>query len=116
MSLEDFFVQDDKDAIRSLIKRRRLQMLIHSAIYYDMDDCIIDDHTWQKWADELTVLQREHPDCCKIDKTWDHYFKDWDGSTGNHLPHRHPWVHAKATYLLNMAIEERRRRDLPSEE
>lgn len=100
MSLEAFFEVEDKDKIKELIKRRRLQMLVHSAIYYDLDDEIISDHQWQAWADELTKLQEENPDCLQVDKSFDHYFVDWNGSTGNHLPHRHPWVRAKAEYLL----------------
>ena len=42
-------------------------MLVHSYIYYHMDDSIILDTTWQEWADELTKLQTDNPKCCKID-------------------------------------------------
>ncbi len=74
-------------------------MLIHSCIYYQMDDNVISDHKWQEWADELQKLQQEHPDKCNID-FFDYEFRDWDGATGTHLPLRHPWVYAKATWLL----------------
>jgi hypothetical protein len=60
-------------------------MLVHSYIYYHMDDSIILDTTWQEWADELTKLQANNPKCCKIG-FYDKEFKDWDGSTGMHLP------------------------------
>jgi hypothetical protein len=104
MSLDSFFEEDidDKAAIKELIKRRRLQMLIHSAIYYDLNSQIITDDEWQRWADELQKLQTENPDCIKID-CWDGWFKDWDGATGAHLPHRHPWVREKAMYMLELS-------------
>jgi hypothetical protein len=66
-----------------------------------MDASIISDDQWQQWADELEVLQKENPKYMKID-FFDHEFKDWDGTTGSHLPHRHPWVHAKSKYILDI--------------
>lgn len=102
MSLDALFESEEKDVdqIKQKIKQRRAQMLIHSCIYYELDDNIISDHKWQHWADELEVLQRENPDCCKLD-FYDWNFKDWTGATGNHLPHRDPWVNAQARWLLN---------------
>jgi len=73
------------DEIKTLIKRRRGQMLVHSYLYYEMDTSVIDDDTWQRWADELTTLQNKYPQCCKL-CYYDKEFKDWDGSTGMHLP------------------------------
>lgn len=104
MSLEQFFdapVEQTLQSVEEKIKQRRAQMLIHSCIYYEMDDCIISDHRWQRYADELEQLQRDNPDSCDI-KFFDAEFKDWDGSTGNHLPHRHPWVYAKAKYIMDV--------------
>jgi hypothetical protein len=102
MSLDALFESEevrDVEAIKAKIKQRRAQMLIHSCIYYELDDNVISDHKWQYWADELEVLQRENPDCCKLD-FYDWNFKDWTGATGNHLPHRDPWVNAQARWLL----------------
>jgi len=73
------------DEIKTLIRRRRAQMLVHSYMYYHMDESIVSDDTWQMWADELAKLQNDHPKCCKI-KYYDKEFIDWDGSTGMHLP------------------------------
>jgi NAD-dependent DNA ligase len=89
----------NSEEIKSKIKQRRAQMLVHSCLYYELNENIVDDHTWQKWADELEVLQREHPEECNI-KFFDYEFRDWDGSTGNHLNHRHPWTYDKAKKLL----------------
>lgn len=62
-------------------------MLVHSYLYYVMDHNIVDDGTWQKWADELTELQKEKHDIGFYDEA----FRDWNGSTGMHLP-RDQWI------------------------
>ena len=101
-SLEEFFEEKvDKNEVRSLIKRRRAQMLIHSCIYYELDNSIISDNQWQEWADHLEELQTENPDCCKIG-FFDFEFRDWTGATGNHLPLRDPWVISKARYIIDV--------------
>jgi hypothetical protein len=74
-----------QDEIKVLIRRRRAQMLVHSYLYYELDDSIISDDLWQQWANELEELQRKYPKLCKIEY-YDTIFKDWDGTTGNHLP------------------------------
>jgi NAD-dependent DNA ligase len=80
-------------------------MLVHSCIYYELNDNLVSDHQWQAWADELEKLQRDNPDCCKLN-FYDENFKDWTGATGNHLPHRDFWVLNKATYLLKIRVKE----------
>ena len=83
------------DPVVELIRQRRAQMLIHSCLYYEMNESIVTDHQWQAWANELAKLQQEHPDKCVIG-FFDEEFKDWDGSSGYHLPLRDPWVYGKA--------------------
>ncbi len=51
--------------IAELIHRRREQMLVHSYIYYQLNDNIIDDSTWSKWAMELQQLQKDYPEKVK---------------------------------------------------
>ena len=97
--LDRFFEQDDEEKIKELIKRRRLQMLVHSCIYYELNDNIWSDDKWQACADELQKLQTDYPHLCKID-CWDKEFEDWDGATGTHLPLRHSWVYNKANEIL----------------
>jgi hypothetical protein len=80
--------------VGSLIKRRRLQMLIHSCIYYELDTEIISDDKWQEWANELAILLKENPN--EYSDKYDEFFIDWDGTTGYNLPHRDPWVLGKA--------------------
>jgi hypothetical protein len=74
-----------QDEIKVLIRRRRAQMLVHSYLYYQLDDSIISDDLWQQWANELEKLQKSYPKLCKIEY-YDKIFQDWDGTTGNHLP------------------------------
>ena len=89
------------DPVVQLIRQRRAQMLIHSCLYYEMNESIISDHLWQALADELARLQKEHPDKCVIG-FYDNEFKEWDGSTGYHLPLRDPWVYGKAQQILKL--------------
>ena len=70
--------------IREKIKQRRLQLLVHSCIYYKLDRTIISDETWNRWSEELKQLQLKYPDYSK-EVEWYDAFKDWDGSTGAFL-------------------------------
>jgi hypothetical protein len=72
----------------ALILQRRNQMLVHSYLYYVLDTSIVSDDTWQRWADDLVALQRQHPGPVGF---FDAAFADWDGSTGMHLP-QNEWV------------------------
>ena len=84
---------------REIILQRRKQMAVHSCLYYMMDESIVSDDQWQRWADELERLQQAHPECMKIG-FMDSEFRDWTGATGAHLNHRHPWTYAKAQRVL----------------
>lgn len=70
--------------IQERIRQRRRQMLVHSYIYYELDQSIVSDTDWSKWAKELEQLQRDYP---KESSEVEYYeeFKDWDGSTGAFL-------------------------------
>ena len=87
------------DQIQALINQRRRQILVHSVIYYMMDDSIISDATWAKWAKELEELQRQYPDiaeqCVYADA-----FRGFDHSTGFNLPLLDVWANNKARQLL----------------
>ena len=74
-------------------------MLVHSYIYYEKDDNIVDDFTWQRWADELAELQDKNPDDCNIG-FYDKEFENWTGASGAFLPLRDPWVVSKAEKIL----------------
>lgn len=80
------------------VKMLRSAMLIHSYIYYSLDDSIITDHEWQQRADELVELQAQ----LFMPIGWyDAAFADWTGATGAHLPFD-LWVTGKAAYIMRL--------------
>lgn len=82
----------------ALIKRRRLQILVHSCLYYGMDESLVPDGTFDRWCRELVELQAAHPGA--YSDRFDAHFVDWDGVSGYDLPIRDPWVWNKAAYLI----------------
>ena len=88
-----------KTKIAELIKRRRLQILIHSCIYYEFNQNLVTDTQWSTWALELEQLQNKYPDIAK-QVIWADAFQDFDHSTGYNLPLRDPWVVGRARWLL----------------
>lgn len=84
------------------IKQRRAQILVHSCIYYELNDSIIEDAKFDEFARELVDLQSKYPEISE-QVEWHVHFKDFDGTTGYHLPLTHPWVVNKAKYLLRIS-------------
>lgn len=99
-----FEIEKPLQTIEEKIKQRRLQMLIHSYIYYELDKNIIDDSTWDKWAIELVKLQQENPIASKKVIYYEQ-FKDWDGSSGAFLEFDNK-IKKKAEYLLKIEGKE----------
>ena len=101
-TLDDFFAPIEDPMVNEIqtlsekIRQRRTQMLIHSYLYYVMDENVVDDGKWQEWADELVELQKQKKDIGFYDET----FADWSGATGTHLPFD-PWVIKRAKILIN---------------
>lgn len=90
-----------KKSITELLNRRRRQILVHSVIYYKMNDNLISDGTWSAWATELEELQAKYPEiAAKVPYAKE--FKDFDHSTGMNLPLDDPWAINKARQLLAM--------------
>jgi hypothetical protein len=65
------------------IARRRRQMLLHSCLYYRLDAPIVEDHVWTRWAQQLAGLQQKFGYRIGF---YDAVFRDWNGSSGFHLP------------------------------
>ena len=82
-----------------LIKRRRLQILVHSCIYYTLGDNIISDAQFDSWAKELEQLMEDNPGI--YSDRFDKDFDKWDSASGFDLPLRDPWVMGTAQHLLN---------------
>lgn len=99
MNIQKAGVNMTSEQIAATIKQRRLQLLVHSCIYYEFNQSIVDDVTWVKWAIELEQLQMAYP--VISDKVeWAEAFKDFDHSTGYNLPVRDPWVMRKARQIM----------------
>ena len=88
-----------EETAAEFIHRRRLQITIHSCIYYRMNENIISDHQWAAWAKELVEAQERFPAVAEK-QLWAKEFADFDGSTGFSLPINEPGVVAAARRLL----------------
>lgn len=87
--------------ISEKIQQRRLQILVHSYIYYELDQNIISDAQWSKWANDLVELQKKYPKEAESVMYADK-FKDFDGSTGMDLAYFDDFIVNRANYLLSM--------------
>ena len=86
------------DSIAAKIQQRRYQILVHSLLYYELDINLVSDAQWAEWARELAELQTTHSDIASR-VIFDDAFKNFDGSTGFHLPFRDEQV-VKIAYRL----------------
>ena len=98
MNTYDIFKGEDLE-IAELIQQRRLQILVHSCIYYEFNKNLISDKQWDEWAKELVTLQKDYPNI-SMKVMWFEEFKDFDATTGAFLPLRDAWVQTKAQQLL----------------
>ena len=92
------------EEIKAIIKRRRLQILVHSCIYYRFGDNIWSDYHYDCAGKELAKLQVEHPDLSKAVPEYYEWFKDYtpECTSGYQLPISKPEIVAKAEYLLRI--------------
>ncbi|UJF36578.1 DNA ligase LigA-related protein [Paenibacillus hexagrammi] len=54
---------DDFLTVATIMQRRR-QFLVHSFLYYVLDESFISDGQFNDWCRELIQLQADHPDLC----------------------------------------------------
>ena len=64
-----------KDVIESL----RRQILVHSCIYYVLDNNVISDKKYDTLSSNLVKLQQENPD---FEGMYHYVFDDFDNNTG----------------------------------
>lgn len=98
-----------EEEITSLIQRRRLQLLVHSCIYYAYNENLVTDETWCKWALELEGLQTQYPEIANKVR-WARAFKGFDHSTGYNLPFDENGIRSKAIQLLRYS-EQRKEKE-----
>lgn len=90
---------EEKQSIAEFINRRRRQLLVHSILYYEMNENIITDAQWTKWAVELEEIQNKHPDIA-AEGYHAEAFKNFEHSSGFNLPLNDPYAINKARQLL----------------
>lgn len=100
MKYEQQFEPMKPGTVAEEIKRLRLNIILHSCMYYELNENIWDDITFDLKCKRLVGLLREYPDV--YSDRFDHFFVEWDGSSGYHFPHRDPWVLGKAQMLLKL--------------
>ena len=89
-------------SILEKIRQRRLQLLAHSYIYYELDQNIVSDSKWIQWAKELVELQNKYPQEAK-EVVYNDQFQAFDGSTGAFFMYD-DFIIYRANYLLNMCM------------
>lgn len=82
--------------VKERIEYLRKKLLVHSIIYYRLNESLIPDKKWTEWALELEQLTKEYPQNAFLAEG----FKDFDHSTGYNLPLETPWAVEKAMDLV----------------
>lgn len=91
--------------ITEKIQQRRYQMLVHSYLYYQLNNSIVSDSDFDRWAKELVELTENHPEEAR--KTRYHEeFKNFDGSSGFDLPYNIPKIQDIGNRLLRRKSNE----------
>lgn len=93
--------------IAERISQLRQMILIHSCIYYKLNDNIISDEKFDEFSRELVRLQNSYPDIAANVRYADE-FKNWTGVTGFDLPIDDEWVVSKAQRLLTIRDQKER--------
>ena len=100
--------QNKEECIKALILRRRLQVWVHSMIYYNLNANIVSDSVWSRWAEDLECLQTMYPELAAQVEYAD-VFEGFDHSTGANLPDDNEQINSKAAYLLKITQDKYRR-------
>ena len=100
--------QNKEECIKALILRRRLQVWVHSMIYYNLNANIVSDAVWSRWAEDLECLQTMYPKLAS-EVEYAEVFEGFDHSTGANLPDNNEQINNKAAYLLKITQNRYRR-------
>jgi len=90
------------------INRYQRQLIVHSYIYYYLNDNLWDDHKYDTKSNQLVQLKHNNPEW--INSQFSDIFKDFDGSTGYQLIRRdledyHDHFMRVSQQLLNKSIK-----------
>ena len=86
------------------IRMLRFNILVHSVIYYKLNQNIITDEKFDSIVKELAILQKKHANISAQVKEYKKEFEKWDGLTSSchKLPLNDKWANRKARYLLRV--------------
>ena len=89
----------ESEVALEVINRRERQILVHSFIYYGLNENITSDHQFDRWSSELVELIQKNPG--EFEKsTYHKAFVSFDGSSGYDLPYHLPEIRATGYFLL----------------
>jgi len=57
-------------------------MIVHSYIYYELNDCIISDHDYDMKAKQLVKYKNDYPETWRHSEYYKQFGDDYNGSTG----------------------------------
>lgn len=63
-------------------------IIVHSYIYYELNDNVISDKEYDAKARELVEYKKAHPELWKTSMYYKQFGDDYDGSTGFDLYHK----------------------------
>lgn len=73
------------------IRQRRLQVLVHSYIYYERNMNLVSDSDFDRWEHELVELQNRYPENSRKE-IFAEAFEKFDGNSGAFLPYQDPMI------------------------
>lgn len=91
------------------MNRRQRQILVHSFLYYQLNENIIDDSTFDRWSKELYEAMQENPEVAKRSAFYKG-FLEFDGSSGYDLPFAVPDIQSTGYKLLKIHAEKRKKK------
>lgn len=71
------------------IERYQQLFLVHSFLYYKLNESIISDEQYDQWCRVLLNLQRSHPDEARVSRYWE-LCKDLDDSCSGFYISQYP--------------------------
>jgi NAD-dependent DNA ligase adenylation domain len=89
----------DMVSLVELINRRKRQILVHSFLYYQLNENVIPDYQYDMWCKELADLLQEYPDSAS-ESIYFKEFQGFDGSSGYDLPFHYPEIQSNGYRIL----------------
>lgn len=73
--------------MQDLINYTQRKIIVHSYIYYELNDNVISDREYDDLCKKLVALKNEHPDLWRSSEYYKQFGEDYNGATGFTLYH-----------------------------